>query len=226
MECKNAVNGIHDLGGMDNLGALHIETNEPVFHHDWERKVFSFAIALLGARYFRLDEVRRASEWMPPADYLRAPYYDGWLYGLTALLLEKDILTREELDAGRSLRQEAGRLLPAFPPAMAEYILNNPIPAKSDANVSPRFRPGDAVVTRNIHSTGHTRLPRYARGKSGVVEQDHGIFPFSDSIAHGGPERPQHVYSVCFPARELWGEDTRAEDSVNIDLFDDYLDPL
>jgi len=220
------MNGIHDMGGMDNLGALHIEQNEPVFHGDWERKVFSFAIALLGSRYFRLDEVRRAGEWMPPADYLRAPYFEGWLYGLTTLLLEKDILTREEVDAGRSLRQDNGKLLPTMPPPMAEYIMNNPIPTTIDADIAPRFRPNDPIVTRNINTSGHTRLPRYARGKRGVVEQDHGIFPFSDSVAHGGPERPQHVYSVCFTARELWGETERAEDSINIDLFDDYLDPL
>jgi nitrile hydratase len=220
------MNGIHDLGGMDNLGPVYVEPNEPVFHADWERKVFGFAISLLGSRYFRLDEVRRAGEWMPPADYLRAPYYEGWLFGLTTLLLEKDILTREELDEGRSLRQEGGNLLPAFQPAMAEYIMNNPIPTTVDVDIAPRFRPNDSVITKNINTSGHTRLPRYARSKRGVVEQVHGIFPFSDSVAHGGPERPQHVYSVCFTARELWGEDARPEDSVNIDLFDDYLDPL
>lgn len=220
------MNGIHDLGGMDNLGAVYVEPNEPVFHHAWERKVFGFAIALLGARYFRLDEVRRAGEWMPPADYLRAPYYEGWLFGLTTLLLEKDILTRAELDEGRSLRQDGGTLLPALQPAMAEYIMNNPIPTRIDAAIAPRFRPGDPVITKNINTTGHTRLPRYARGKRGVVEHTHGVFPFADSVAHGGPERPQHVYSISFTARELWGEDARSEDSVNIDLFDDYLDAL
>lgn len=220
------MNGIHDMGGMDNLGPLHVERNEPVFHAGWERKVFGFAIALLGSRYFRLDEVRRAGEWMPPADYLHSPYYEGWLFGITTLLLEKDIVGREELEAGRSLRQDSRNLLPALPPAMAEFIMNHPIPTRVDADIAPRFRPGDAVVTRNIHAAGHTRLPRYARGRRGVVEQDHGIFPFSDSVAHGGPDRPQHVYSVSFTARELWGEDARLEDSVNIDLFDEYLDPL
>ena len=220
------MNSIHDLGGMDNVGVLDIEANEPVFHHDWERKVFSFALALIGARYFGLDEVRHAVERMPPADYLLAPYYGTWLYGMTSLLVEKNVLTDGELAAGHSLRPDNGKLLPPFPPAMAEYIMNQPIPTQVDAKVAPRFRPGDAVVARNSHPIGHTRLPRYARGKQGVVEEDYGIFPFSDSVAHGGPERPQHVYSVRFMARELWGEDAPAEDSVNIDLFDDYLDPL
>jgi len=224
VEDTNAVNSIHDLGGMDNVGALHVEANEPVFHHDWERKVFGFALALIGSRYFGLDEVRHAVERMPPADYLLAPYYETWLYGMTSLLLEKNVLTREELAAGRSLRPDDGKLLPQFPPAMAEYIMNHPIPTQVDANVAPRFRPGDAVVARKFHPVGHTRLPRYARGKRGIVEEDYGIFPFSDTVAHGGPDRPQHVYSVCFTARELWGDDAPAGDGVSMDLFDEYLE--
>lgn len=211
---------------MDGTGALDIEANEPVFHHDWERKVFSFALALIGARYFGLDEVRHAVERMPPADYLLAPYYETWLYGMTSLLLEKNVLTPEELEAGRSMRPDNGKLLPPFSRPMAEYIMNHPVPTMVDADLAPRFKPGDAVVARNFHPAGHTRLPRYARGKRGIVEEVYGIFPFSDSVAHGGPERPQHVYSVCFTARELWGGDAPAGDSVSIDLFDDYLDPL
>ena len=220
------MNSIHDLGGMDGVGALDIEANEPVFHDEWERKVFSFALALIGARYFGLDEVRHAVERMPPADYLQAPYYGTWLYGMTSLLQEKNVLMREELAAGRSLRPDNGNLLPPFPPQMAGYIITQPIPTKVDANVAPRFKPGDAIVARNIHPTGHTRLPRYVRGKRGVVEEDYGIFPLSDAVAHGEPDRPQHVYSVSFTARELWGEDAKAGDTVSLDLFDEYLDPL
>ena len=220
------MNSIHDLGGMENVGVLDIEANEPVFHHDWERKVFTFALSLIGARYFGLDEVRHAVERMPPADYLLAPYYETWLYGMTSLLVEKNVLTREELATGRSLRPDNGNLLPAFPPQMAGYIMTQPIPTMVDVNVPARFKPGDDVVARNFHPTTHTRLPRYARGKRGVVEEVYGIFPFSDAVAHGGPDRPQHVYSVSFTARELWGDDAAAGDTVSMDLFEDYLDPL
>ena len=68
------------------------------------------------------------------------------------------------------------------------------------------FKVGQRVRARNIHPTGHTRLPRYARGKTGVVVRDHGVYVFPDTNAHFQGEKRQHVYSVRFTARELWGE--------------------
>ncbi len=94
-----------------------------------------------------------------------------------------------------------------------------------DHAVAPRFRAGDHIVVRNINPTGHTRLPRYARGKHGIVERDHGVFIYPDSSAHGQGEKPQHVYSVRFTVRELWGDTASDRDSLNIDLWDDYMDP-
>jgi nitrile hydratase len=94
-----------------------------------------------------------------------------------------------------------------------------------DAEVAPKFKSGDPVVVRNIHPAGHTRLPRYARGKKGVVERDHGVFVFPDTSAHGQGEKPQHVYSVRFAARELWGEEAAANAHLYLDLWDDYMDP-
>ena len=75
-----------------------------------------------------------------------------------------------------------------------------------------------------MNPIGHTRLPRYARAKSGVIERDHGVFLFPDTNAHFLGEKPQHVYSVRFSARELWGEAAKPQDSVYLDLFDDYLE--
>jgi nitrile hydratase beta subunit len=93
-----------------------------------------------------------------------------------------------------------------------------------DADVSPRFAPGDQIVVNNLHPAHHTRLPRYVRGKRGVVESDHGVFVFPDSSAHGQGEKPQHVYSVKFSARELWGPDASPKNHLYIDLWDDYMD--
>jgi hypothetical protein len=90
--------------------------------------------------------------------------------------------------------------------------------------VAPRFRVGDHVLVRNIHPEHHTRLPRYARGKRGIVEQDHGVFVFPDTSAHEHGEKPQHVYSVRFAARELWGPEASERDTLRLDLWDDYLD--
>ena len=94
-----------------------------------------------------------------------------------------------------------------------------------DEDVAPKFKAGDAVAIRNINPVSHTRLPRYVRGKRGVVERDHGVFAFPDTGAHGLGEKPQHVYSVKFSFQELWGEDAADNMYLYIDMFDDYMVP-
>jgi nitrile hydratase len=97
-------------------------------------------------------------------------------------------------------------------------------PSTRPVAVTPRFHVGERVRARNINPQGHTRLPRYARGKVGTIERDHGVFVFSDSDAQGLGEKPQHVYSVRFLARDLWGGEAHPSDSVYVDLWDDHLD--
>ena len=92
-------------------------------------------------------------------------------------------------------------------------------------DIAPRFKPGDHVVARNINPLGHTRLPRYIRNKRGFVERDHGVFHFPDTRVAGQGDQPQHIYSVRFSARELWGNEASAKDSLMIALWDDYMDP-
>ena len=77
---------------------------------------------------------------------------------------------------------------------------------------------------RNINPNGHTRLPRYARGKKGVIESVRGVFVFPDTNAHGGGEQPQWVYTVLFEARELWGDEADATHSVSLDAWESYLE--
>ena len=96
-------------------------------------------------------------------------------------------------------------------------------PANRNVPVKPGFKTGQRVRARNINPAGHTRLPRYARGKQGTVVRDHGVFVFPDTNAHFNGENPQHVYSVRFEARELWGADAVSRDAVYIDLWEDYL---
>jgi len=217
------VNGIHDLGGLENLGPVVYEHDEPVFHHEWERRVFAGAVAVLGARYANLDEVRRATEWMPPAEYLQAGYFETWLYSLTALLVEKGLITRSELEGGDA-RQTTAPPSPPLAPELAAVLMNNPIPTRLNVAQVPKFKPGDQIRTRNINPTKHTRLPRYARDKQGTIEQLHGAFLLPDTNAHGGPADPHHLYSVCFSAKEIWGSDASARDAIHIDLFEPYLE--
>lgn len=217
------MDGIHDLGGMDNFGPIVTEEDEPVFHEDWERSIFSHLIAMLGAGYFSVDEVRRATEMIPPAKYLNSSYYEKWLESALDLLYEKNVLLPDEIEQGKSLRDN-GLSLPALPKEGAQFVLNNPVPASLDVDVAPKFKAGDAIVTRNMHPHSHTRIPRYVRGKRGIIEKDYGVFLLPDTNAHGGPDKPQHVYNVRFAARELWGDDAPPKDSLYIDLFDDYME--
>lgn len=116
--------------------------------------------------------------------------------------------------------------MPVLTADMVPGLVATGASCRVDAHVAPRFRTGDHVLVRNINPHGHTRLPRYIRGKRGVVEVDHGVFVFPDASAHGRGEKPQHVYSVRFTARELWGPDAAARDSLHIDVWDDYMDPV
>jgi Nitrile hydratase beta subunit, C-terminal len=95
-----------------------------------------------------------------------------------------------------------------------------------DVDVPPRFEVGDEIIVRNINPTGHTRLPRYLHGKRGRIERDHGVFVLPDAHAHGQGEKPQHLYSVRFTSREVWGREGSPKDSSSADMFDDYLDPV
>ena len=219
------MNSIHDIGGMDNIGPVNIEKDEPVFHEDWESRVYAMTLATMGAGIFVTDEVRYMTETIPPADYLTFSYYEKWLYSLEHMMLKKNMVTREELESGEV---SAPELTAGFEAASLErmaYGMKNRMPVFVDAESPPSFRAGDAIIARNINPPHHTRIPRYIRGRRGVVEMDHGIFLLPDTNAHGGPDKPQHVYSVRFSARELWGEDAPANDSLYIDLFDDYMDP-
>lgn len=103
-------------------------------------------------------------------------------------------------------------------------VLHRSKGARIEADIPLKFKPGDKVMTRKINPEGHTRLPRYARGRFGVIDRHHGVFIFPDSHAASGDTKPQNLYSVCFSAKELWGEQGSESDKIYIDLWDDYLD--
>jgi nitrile hydratase subunit beta len=224
------MNGVHDLGGMHGMGRVEREDREPVFHADWERRAFAITLAAGFLGRWNIDQSRQARELMPPAEYLASTYYEHWLFGLETLLADEGLVSPAEIEA-----RMAGRSTPATKPddpaprllraADVAKVLRIGGTTRVDIDLAPRFAVGDAVIARNIHPVGHTRLPRYARGRRGVVDRDHGVFVFPDSHAMTGDPRPQHVYSVRFTARELWGREAAARDGVYVDLWDDYLDP-
>ncbi len=207
------MNGVHDMGGMHGMGPVVLEKDEPVFHEAWERRAFALTLAAGYLGRWNLDMSRHARERMPPAEYLATSYYEHWLWGLEQLLRESGLL-----EPGTE-----GGLHPLRAADVLDVLRNAPGAGRDDV-VAAGFRPGDRVRARMINPTGHTRLPRYARGRQGVVDRDHGVWIFPDTNAAGQGPRPQHVYSVRFAAQELWGPDASPRDAVFLDLWEDYLD--
>ncbi|MFI5325850.1 MAG: nitrile hydratase subunit beta [Candidatus Rokuibacteriota bacterium] len=226
------MDGVHDLGGMQGFGPVEREADEPTFHAAWEAVVLAMQHAGRSRGVFNIDEFRHGIERMAPAHYLRATYYEKWLEGITRLLVEKGVVGAQELVTRRTFFEEK-------PDASAAAALSGPPASRGASKVNPRwvtdfiretgatprFAPGEAVLTREMHPHGHTRLPRYARGKRGVIHCCHGIHVFPDTNAHGQGEQPQPLYSVRFDARELWGESAEPNQAVHIDLWESYLLP-
>jgi nitrile hydratase subunit beta len=218
------MNGIHDMGGMHGLGPVEEEANEPVFHHTWERRVFALRRAMGAWRRWNIDVSRHEVELVPAADYLRMSYYERQFAAFVVLLEKRGFITSAELEAGTPA-PGIPVAVPALSPDKAAELIAKGVPTSRDLPIPPRFQAGQQVRARNINSPGHTREPRYVRGKLGVIHRDHGVFVFPDTNAHYLGEKPQHVYSVRFAARELWGADAAPRDGVYVDLWDDYLDP-
>jgi nitrile hydratase subunit beta len=217
------MNGVHDMGGMHGLGPIQYESNEPVFHEPWEARVFALNLAVLARGKWTLDAARHAVERIPAIEYLRMSYYERWLQSLVELMLESGLVTRAEVESGKPA-PGSPKATPALIASAVPTMVAKGSPASREVPVAARFTVGQRVRARNLHPTGHTRLPRYARGKLGTIHRDHGVHAFPDTNAASLGEKPQHLYSVCFAARELWGEQASGRDAVYLDLWDDYLE--
>ena len=218
------MNGVHDLGGMQDMGPIQAEKNEPVFHEPWQGRAFAVTRAMGAWRKWNLDSVRYQREQIAPVDYFRMSYYERWIVALVQLMLKNGMVTPAELESGKPDPVSA-KQNPPFTAEKVPILTGKGVPASRDVAVTPRFYAGERVRARNINPVTHTRLPRYARGKTGTIHLDHGVFLFPDTNALFLGERPQHVYSVRFAARDLWGEQAAPQDSVYIDMWDDYLEP-
>ena len=218
------MNGVHDMGGMHGMGAIAVDKNEPVFHAAWEGRAYGLTRAMGGWRLWNLDATRFQRELIAPVDYFRMSYYERWIAALRELMLKNQLVTRTELSSGRPDEGAALRT-PVFTADKVPGLVTKGVPARRDVPVPASYRIRQRVRARNINPVGHTRLPRYARGKVGTVDRDHGVFLFPDTNAQFLGEKPQHVYSVRFDACELWGEQASRRDSVYVDIWDDHLEP-
>jgi nitrile hydratase subunit beta len=223
------LNGVHDIGGMDGFGPIRRELDEPVFHELWEGRVFAMFLSGAGLPPTRFDSDRHRLEQIPPLTYLRSSYYERWLVALETGLLQTGTLSQFEIEARVQQfaadpdlpipRREDAEKAQGFVDALR---IGKPVTRK--VRQKPRFAVGDKIVTRNLNPHGHTRLPRYARGKRGVVVAYHGPHIFPDTHAHGLGENPQHLFTVRISMHELWATSAGRNESLLIDLWESYLE--
>ena len=217
------MDGIHDMGGMHGFGKVEPEPNEPVFHAAWEGRCIALNRAMGYTGEWNIDMSRAAIEEFPPALYLTASYYKKWALRLENMLLERGLIDADEIEAGHALRP--GKPLKRTMTVDKVEAAFNRGKYGRPASAPARFKPGDRVRAKNIHPRTHTRLPRYARGKVGVIDAVRGCNVFPDTVAIGQGENPQWLYTVLFDGRELWGENSDPTLTVSIDAWEPYLDP-
>lgn len=220
------MDGIHDLGGKHGFGNVMVEHDEPPFHERWEASVFAMMQAAAAAGAFsNPDRFRHAIERVDPVAYLAHGYYGRWLGAVETLLVEADLVSRQELDARAVEHGASPDDLVAARPA------DNPDPrGPAPAGIGsprpldqpPKFSIGERVRTTRIVRAGHTRLPAYARDKVGTVIRLHDGWVLPDTSAHGLGENPVHLYTVQFDGTALWGGGD-PNIKVSLDLFEPYL---
>ena len=217
------MNGVHDMGGMDGFGKVEVEPNEPPFHERWEGRVMAMSRAMGYAGAWHIDDSRFAQETLPPRIYLGASYYWRWALALHKNLVNRNLVAEDEIAAGHSLHP-AKTLRDKLAPHVVQAGMTRSSFFRQQQGPA-RFKPGDRVRTRNINPQGHTRLPRYARDKQGVVELIHGCHAYPDAVASGRGDDPQWLYTVVFDGREIWGADADPTLKISIDAFEPYLEP-
>ena len=225
------MDGIHDLGGKQGFG--HVETNEsgPALPEHWQGFVFALVQQLYRLQVSEnVDHFRHSVERISPAAYLSDGYYGRWLGAAETMLVEKGLITQQELDQAvaqlGSAHPAAARPSPApdqFPPRDEDE--ERPRTGERDVREVPKFQVGTQVRTQRHGKIGHTRLPAYARDVVGTVVSHHNAWIYPDTHAHGQGEAPEHLYTVKFLAEDLFGENCEAGTEVCIDLFEPYLDP-
>ncbi|MDM8166521.1 nitrile hydratase subunit beta [Roseovarius sp.] len=218
------MDGIHDLGGMEGFGpvAATFEQNPFPGFADWEKRVvgLSYTLPLDG---MTIDWFRHVVELMAPRDYLQTAYFDKWCAAYVVMFTDNGTFTLPDFGRPSALADTGA----PSGEAVAAVLAQDRASAGSyerPAGSPPAFAVGQTVRTRAHMHSGHHRLPRYARDAEGRIISHHGCHPLPDASARG-TETPEHLYTVRFDARTLWGPDAPPNDHVALDLWESYLVP-
>ena len=218
------MDGAQDMGGVKGFGPVQPEPNEPIFHGEWERRAFALTLAMGRPGGWNIDMSRFARENRPHDDYLSKSYYQIWLAGLEKLMIERGLISEDEIAKGRALT----------PPKPVKAVLSSDDvgamlhrggPTERDPLAPARHAIGDKVRMKTINPPTHTRLPRYVRGRVGTIELLHGAHVFPDTNSLGQGEDPQWLYTVRFDGTELWGAEADPTTKVSVDAWESYLEP-
>jgi nitrile hydratase len=219
------MNGVHDMGGMDGFGKVEPEANEPTFHEKWESRVMAIVRAMGANGGLNIDSQRFAREMLPPEVYLASSYYRKWHLAVENQLIERGMVGADELAAGHSIRNSPPLMRGKFTVDDVKRVETRGSFARQP-NAPALFKINDRVRAKNINPVTHTRLPRYVRGHTGIVERINGCHVFPDTNAHGQGDHPQWLYTVVFDGRELWGSDGDPSLKVSVDAFEPYLEKI
>lgn len=223
------MNGVHDMGGLHGFGPVQAEaTEEPLFHAPWERRALGLTLAMGATGQWNIDQSRAMRESLPAATYLASNYYRIWILGLERLLLQRGLVTADELAAGRAVHPARPVARVLQPDAVAAALARG-TPTERVPTAPAHFAVGDRVRARNTHPRGHTRLPRYVRGHAGEVVLVHGAHVFADRHAASAPgaafdEAPTWLYTVAFDGGTLWGDSAEPGTQVSVDAWEPYLE--
>lgn len=210
------------MGGMAGLGRLEPDSESAPFKAAWEARVFAMVMAFSPSR--NIDANRHARECIPGESYLQMSYFERWFQAFCDGLIAKGLVSPNELTTGRAEHGPVGD--PALKPGRVGPAFMRQASYERRLDRPPQLAVGQSVRTRNLHPHGHTRLPRYVRGRVGFVERWHGAHVFPDAHAHGQGEDPQHLYTIRFSGSELWGESCDPNLSLRLDLWEPYLEQI
>ena len=153
------MNSIHDMGGMHGFGLIVLEEKEPVFHTEWEGRVYAMVrVWYPWARYKSWGSFRHNLEKIPPSDYLKMSYYERWFYVHEQKALETGIVTRAELERGTA---NLDNVIPELEPHPDSWRGSG----RLNEELSPKFRQNQTVKAKNINGLAHNRLPEVCEGK-------------------------------------------------------------
>jgi nitrile hydratase len=203
------MDGMHDLGGRQGFSRIRFTVGARAFHEIWEVRANALYSLAVRQGIFNMDEYRHAIERMDPRHYLTASYYERTLTSLATLLVEKGVVTREELE------RRAGGAFPLASPSA---------PGRTNASGRQRFKPGDRVRVKSDFVPGHIRMPGYIRGKEGVVVGESPPYPFPDAHAHSVESQDEPTYDVRFRTEDLWSN-SADKALVHVGVFQSYLEP-